>query len=90
MLREHYTISDDWKGEKYAGIDLDWDYDRQQVHLSMPGYCRDALVRFGHIAKRQRDQPHKHTLPVYGSTVQYAKEEDKSPKLDEEKKKFVQ
>ena len=56
----------------------------------MPGHCRDAPVCFIHEAKRQRDQPHKQTLPVYGGTVQCAKEEDKSPKLNEEKKTFVQ
>ncbi|KAL7480666.1 hypothetical protein ACHAW6_006339 [Cyclotella cf. meneghiniana] len=25
-LKEHYTISDDWEGKKYAGLTLDWDY----------------------------------------------------------------
>jgi hypothetical protein len=35
-------------------------------------------------------QPHKHTLPVYGWTIQHAKEEDTSPKLNNEKTNFVQ
>ena len=40
--------------------------------------------------RRLRDQPHRHEVPVYGSTVQYAKQDDTSPKLDAAKKKFVQ
>ena len=56
----------------------------------MPGYCKDALTRFGHEYKKQCDQPHRHEQPTYGQTVQYAKEEDTSPKLNDEKKKFVQ
>ena len=42
-LKRHYEITDDWKGEKYIGITLDWDYERRQVHLSMPGYVKRAL-----------------------------------------------
>ncbi|KAL7480508.1 LOW QUALITY PROTEIN: hypothetical protein ACHAW6_006199, partial [Cyclotella cf. meneghiniana] len=37
-LKENYTISVDWEGEKYVGLKLDWDYDKRKVPLSMPGY----------------------------------------------------
>ena len=30
-----YEIEIDWKGSKYAGIDLDFDYRNRKVHLSM-------------------------------------------------------
>ena len=30
-----YEIEIDWKGSKYVGIDLDFDYRNRQVHLSM-------------------------------------------------------
>ena len=56
----------------------------------MPGYFRKALTRFGHKLKKQCDRPHKHEIPVFGRKVQYAKEEDTSPKLNERKKKLVQ
>ena len=42
-LRENYMVATDWEGSKYAGINLDWDYKRIEVHLSMPEYCRDAM-----------------------------------------------
>jgi hypothetical protein len=38
VLEEFYEIEKYWTGQKYCGITLDWDYDRQKVHLSMSGY----------------------------------------------------
>ena len=90
VLEEHYTISKDWQGERYNGITLDWDYAARKVHLSMSEYVKDALVRFAHKLRHITHQPHKHTLPVFGRTVQHAKEKDTSPKLDKEGIKFVQ
>ena len=26
VLEEHYTVTQDWKGERYSGITMDWDY----------------------------------------------------------------
>ena len=43
----------------------------------MPGYVERALARFGHlIPKILQRQPHKHTVPTYGATVQYANDND--------------
>ncbi len=57
----------------------------------MPGYVERALVRFGHkIPKTLQHQPHKHTIPTYRATVQYAKPEDSTRLLSKEEKKFVQ
>ena len=75
---------------KYCGINLDWDYIKRKVHLSMPGYCDEALIRFRHELRKIMDQPHKHDVPVYGAKVQYAKTEDKSAKLGKEGTKFIQ
>ena len=75
VLREHYTVDTDWEEKKYWAITLDWDYINGEVYLSMPSYCKEALVRFRHELQKVMDQPHKHTVPVYISTVQYAKPE---------------
>ena len=90
VLREHYEVAEDWKGEKYSGITLDWDYVKREVHLSMPGYCKDALIKFNHTLRKLNHQPHKHTIPTYGTKVQYAKPADESPKLGKEETKFIQ
>jgi hypothetical protein len=37
-LEEYYKLTCDWAGKGYIGITLDWDYNKRQVHLSMPNY----------------------------------------------------
>ncbi len=43
ILKEHYELSEDWKGTKFIGLTLKWDYPGQKVHVSMPEYIDDAL-----------------------------------------------
>ena len=90
VLKGFYDVSEDWKGEKYAGITMDWDYEKRQVHLSMPGYVKEALVRFKHKLRRKTDQPHRHEPPKYGATIQYAKEEDSSDLLNAKETQSIQ
>ena len=90
-LKEHYDIEDDWKGNKYIGLTLDWDYDRREVHVSMPGYIGKARKEFGHVAPaRRQDSPYPVVPIKYGAKAQYAEPADESPLLDEKGKKFVQ
>ena len=93
VLNEHYVVDEHWEdSQKYCGITMDWDYVRREVHLSMPGYCIEALTRFRHEASssKRMDQPHKHVIPTYGAKVQYAKDADTSPKLGPTDKLFIQ
>ena len=91
VLRQGYKIEEDWEGTHYLGITLDWDYTKCKVHLSMPGYIEKALAQFGHqVPTKPQDQPHKHTIPMYGTTVQYAKADDISRPLSKEEKKYIQ
>ena len=48
VLKEHYDVTEDWKREKFIGLTLDWEYDRREEHLSMPGYASKARKEFGH------------------------------------------
>ena len=73
MLRKFYVLNKNEKGDKYCGITLDWDYVKKQVHLSMPGYCSEALQQFRHNCRKVQDQSHHHTIPTYGAAVPYAK-----------------
>ena len=80
VLKENYEIDTDWEGTRYLGLTLDWDYIKREVHLSMPGYIENALIRFGHKPPdKPQLQPYPHTIPTYGATVQYAKAADTSP-----------
>jgi hypothetical protein len=90
-LQQDYEIEEDWEGTQYLGITLDWDYKKREVHLSMPGYVEQALARFGHlIPKILQHQPHKHTVPSYGATIQYSKNDDATKLLSKEEKKYIQ
>ena len=48
VLECDYTVTADWTGKRYIGITLDWDYEQQRVHLSMPNYVKKALQLFQH------------------------------------------
>ena len=91
VLEKHYTIYNDWEGNSYLGIELDWDYERCKVHLSMILYVKEALIRFNHsIPLRPQDQQHPHIKPKYSQKVQYTEEEDASIPLTAAKTKLVQ
>ena len=90
VLCTHYKVTTDWKGERYIGIHLRWDYVNHQVHLFMPGYIKKALTIFQHTQQCQQAQPFPHTPIKYGAPKQYAKVDSASPLLDKRGKKFIQ
>ena len=68
----------------YIGITLKWDYIKQTVDLSMPGYVTAALLRFRHQLKNNKKlSPHHHVAPTYGAKVQFSEPEDDAPLLPE-------
>jgi hypothetical protein len=90
VLKQDYDIDMDWDGTRYLGLTLDWDYTKQEVHLSMPGYIENALARFGHEPPdKPQMQPYPHTIPTYGAKVQYAKAADTSPPVTKAEQKFI-
>ena len=51
-------ISHYWTGHLYLGLDLDWDYAKREVHLSMLTYVTADLKSFNHSRPRKpQDQP---------------------------------
>jgi hypothetical protein len=68
-----YPVKADWTGSKYIGIDLDWDYKKREVRLSMKGYVKKALKEFQHpMPEKPVYGPTPYTAPIYGKSVQYA------------------
>ena len=60
-------MKSDWKGDRYIGIDLNWDYEKRTLHTSMKGYVKKALVRFQHESPKQHYfAPFKYIPPKYG------------------------
>ena len=65
VLEEHYTITTDWEGGKFAGIDIEWNYAKKHAdrtcRLSMKKYIHNLLVKFDHPKPlKPQLSPHKH------------------------------
>eukprot|EP00804_Cyclotella_cryptica_P008990 CCRYP_003099-RA/>CCRYP_003099-RA protein AED:0.27 eAED:0.27 QI:0/-1/0/1/-1/1/1/0/583 len=90
-LNEHYEMSQDWKGERYLGLTIAWDYTLQQVQLSMRGYCKKAGHRFHHpVPIKPQHQPYPHTPRTYGAKQQFVDTADDSALLSNIDKTFIQ
>jgi len=89
-LQDKYSITIDWSGDSYLGLNINWQYDKGYVEISMPDYVPKALAKFKHPPPRlPQHAPHAWTAPVYGQKTQYASE-DCSPLLDEDETTRVQ
>jgi hypothetical protein len=81
-LKKYYEETEDWEGNLYCGISLDWDYKNKTVDLSMPGYIDNALHKFQHKPPdRPQHAPYPARKPQYGSKVQLTPEVVDSPTL---------
>ena len=88
-IEGHYDVTVDWEGKRYIGLTLDWDYQGQKVHLSMPGYITDALQEYDHPQPtRRQDAPAPYTPPNYGAKKQFANSDDDSPTLNAKQQKI--
>ncbi len=89
-LKEHYKLTCNWTGKRYTRKTLDWDYNKRQVHLSMPNYMQKALKQFQHKAGKLQHAPYQSAPIQYGAKKQYATQESKAPLLDDKAKWFIQ
>jgi hypothetical protein len=89
-LRAHYKISVDWEGKDYCGLSITWNYPKQYVDISMPGYVTTTLAKLQHTnPARPQFAPHHWTQPAYGQKIQLAPIDD-SPKLNKTDTTYVQ
>ena len=75
-LQEEYKLHIDWTGADYVGLTLDWNYEQHTVALSMPGYVKRALERFGTPLGAGANSPMIYEPPKYGEKIQYANTDD--------------
>ena len=81
-LKTIYKISEDWYGKLYCGLNLEWDYYKWEVLVSMPNYVNKSLHKFQHpTPKRAQYSPHQWTRSNYGATKQLANPLDTSPPI---------
>ena len=51
--QEDYEITEDYTGEKYLGLNINWDYINMSVLVSMPGYVKAVLLKFQREAQQK-------------------------------------
>ena len=91
VLQQHYTVTTDWTGTKFAGIDLAWDYKKRTCCLSMRNYITNLLLKYNHPTPRKpQHSPHAHREIVYGAKEQFLPDTDTSAPLDDKGIKRIQ
>lgn len=43
-LKMWYQLAEDWEGNIYCGINLDWNYDKRYLDISIPFYIQKVLT----------------------------------------------
>ena len=91
-LKKDYPMTVDWTGDKYIGITLDWNYSKQELRTSMPGYVKKVLKQFNHILSSQKriDSPTPFIPPKYGSPEPQMTHKDTSPPMTPKEKLQLQ
>ena len=89
-LKQHYSITTDWKGEEYCGLSIKWDYKNRHVDISMPGFIDKVLLHHEKTPLRPTYTPHSYNTPVYGKATQYAPPPDDSEPLPPDRKLRIQ
>jgi hypothetical protein len=73
IINKEYKCSQDWTGNRYIGLTLNWNYEKHYIDLSMPGYIARALQRLVHpTPERPEHAPYNYAAPTYGSRQQFA------------------
>ncbi len=90
-LKHSYSVSEDWTGSLYAGIELDWDYNKRTLRISMPKYIPKLLQRYEHVPQvTPQHSPHKAPPRAYGKAAQTPVPNDDSKLLPKERRRRVQ
>jgi hypothetical protein len=78
-------------GDKFAGINIKWDYANRRCRISMPGYIENLLIKFKYPRPLEpRLSPYK-CLPISnGAKSQLTPEADASELFDEHRKRRIQ
>jgi hypothetical protein len=61
-IKEHYDTTENWKGDLYSGINLDWNYNKCTCRLSMEDYIDTVLTKYNRTHDR-RSQYFHHSKP---------------------------
>ena len=83
LSKSKYKLTEDWKGNLYCGITLDWNYQMGHIDISMPGYIKKKLHEYGHICPNKiQTCPYSPEQKAYGAKAQAPIPPDESQLLD--------
>jgi hypothetical protein len=80
-------------GDKFAGINIKWDYANRHCRISMPGYIETLLIKFKHPRPLKPRLSPYNCLPISyacGAKSQLTPEADASELIDEHRKRRIQ
>ncbi len=90
-IKSTYKLTEDWMGNLYCGISLDWDYINQTVNISMLGYIKKKLQEYNHVLPgRMQACPYSPEPKKFGANAQTLLEVDSSMVLNDKVIKRVQ
>jgi hypothetical protein len=90
-IKSAYTLTEDWTGNLYCGITLEWDYVERTVNILMPGYIKMKLQEYEHIMPKKLQMcPYLPEPKKFGTEAQAPLPHDSTPKLDAKCIKCVQ
>ena len=80
VLIRHYDVTVDLDGKEFVKIELDCNYERGRVHLSMQPYLQKALRQFNDaIPTKKEDSTYQHTPPKFGVKEQFVEYDTSAP-----------
>jgi hypothetical protein len=90
-IKEKYGLTEDWTGDLYCRIKLNWDYTVCTLDISMLGYIKKLLLKYKHRVPAQAQHcPYAPAPKQYGTAAQSPISVDISPKLSPEVIKEIQ
>ena len=69
-IKDRYPVRAEWSPTFYLGVTLDFDYEDLTCKMSMPGYMKQALIRFHHEFSKITHSPSPFNVLVYGHKIQ--------------------
>jgi hypothetical protein len=90
-IKSTYNLTEDWTGNLYCGITLNWNYENRMVDISMPGYIKMKLQEYEHVVPvKLQTCPYSPEPKKFGMEAQLPLPPDSSPKLNAKGIKRVQ
>jgi len=91
ILKKFHGVQFNMAGDKFAGINIKWDYANCRCRISMPGYIKNLLKKFKHPCPTKRCLSPYKCLPIsYGAKAQLTPEADSSEPLNKHRKHRIQ